>query len=135
VKGSNFLLLVVDDNQDIRDLLSHTLSLNGFEVREASEGLTALKLIHEVHPDLVLLDVMMPGLSGYEVAQRIRENSEIEISEVPILMITAKSQIANMESGMSSGATDYLIKPFRLATLMEKVHEMLANEQRTGSKV
>ena len=64
MKGSNFLLLVVDDNQDIRDLLSHTLSLNGFEVREASEGLTALKLIHEVHPDLVLLDVMMPGLSG-----------------------------------------------------------------------
>ena len=135
MNGSNFLLLVVDDNQDIRDLLSHTLSLNGYEVREASEGLTALKLIHEVHPDLVLLDVMMPGLSGYEVAQRIRENSEIEISEVPILMITAKSQIANMESGMSSGATDYLIKPFRLAALMEKVHEMLANEQRNGTKV
>lgn len=126
--------MVVDDNQDIRDLLSHSLSLNGFEVCQASEGLTALKLIHEVHPDLVLLDVMMPGLSGFEVAQRIRENSEIEISEVPILMVTAKSQIANIESGITSGATDYLIKPFRLTTLMEKVQGMLANKQRSGTK-
>jgi DNA-binding response OmpR family regulator len=134
LKEANFLLLVVDDNQDIRDLLSHTLSRNGFEVCQASEGFTALKLIHEVHPDLVLLDVMMPGLSGYEVAQRIRENSEMEISEVPILMVTAKSQVANIESGMTSGATDYLIKPFRLATLIDKVQGMLADKQRSGTQ-
>jgi DNA-binding response OmpR family regulator len=134
LKEANFLVLVVDDNQDIRDLLSHTLSRNGFEVCQASEGFTALKLIHEVHPDLVLLDVMMPGLSGYEVAQRIRENSEMEISEVPILMVTAKSQVANIESGMTSGATDYLIKPFRLATLIDKVQGMLADKQRSGTQ-
>jgi DNA-binding response OmpR family regulator len=122
---SNSLLLVVDDNKDIRELLKHILTLNGFNVQEAAEGVTALRLINEARPDLVLLDVMMPGLSGYDVVEKVREHPDIEVSEVPILMITAKSQIADVESGMASGANDYLIKPFRPAALMEKVSEML----------
>ncbi|MEI8066768.1 MAG: response regulator [Actinomycetes bacterium] len=122
---SNSLLLVVDDNKDIRELLKHILTLNGFDVQEAAEGATALRLIDESRPALVLLDVMMPGLSGYDVVEKVREHPDIQVSEVPILMITAKSQIADVESGMASGANDYLIKPFRPAALMEKVSEML----------
>jgi len=122
---SNSLLLVVDDNRDIRELLKHILTLNGFQVQEAAEGATALRLIHEARPALVLLDVMMPGLSGYQVVEKVREHPDLEVSEVPILMITAKSQDSDIQSGLASGANGYLIKPFRPAALMEKVSEML----------
>ena len=121
----NSLLLVVDDNRDIRELLKHILTLNGFQVQEAAEGATALRLIDEARPALVLLDVMMPGLSGYDVVEKVREHPDLEVSEVPILMITAKSQDSDIQSGLASGANDYLIKPFRPAALMEKVSEML----------
>ncbi len=127
------MLLVVDDNKDIRDLISHILTLNGFEVREASEGQMALEIIAQSRPDLVLLDVMMPGLSGYEVVAQVRSSPEVEISSIPILMITARSQNSDIESALNSGANDYLIKPFRPAELLAKVNQVL--ELRTKDPV
>ena len=126
MKGENLMLLVVDDNKDIRDLISHILTLNGFEVCEAPEGQTALAIITKSRPDLVLLDVMMPGLSGYEVLEQVRNSPEAEISGIPILLITARSQNSDIEAGLGSGANDYLIKPFRPAELLAKVNQVLA---------
>lgn len=121
-------ILVVDDNEDIRDLIVHILTAHGFQVFEASNGQNALEMLPSIRPHLVLLDVMMPGLSGYDVVEKIRSHEDSEIAATLIVMITAKSQVADVELAMASGASDYLIKPFRQSTLMEKVAFILKQQ-------
>lgn len=115
-------ILVVDDNEDIRGLLSLVLQKEGYEVFLASDGTEALAKITKHTPDLVLLDVMMPGLSGLEVLSSIRENKKKEINEMPVVMITAKSTIDDIDAAIELGASSYIVKPFRPANLAEKVH-------------
>ncbi len=114
-------ILVVDDNEDIRGLLSLVLQKEGYEVLLAADGTEALAKIAEHTPDLVLLDVMMPGLSGLEVLSSIRENKKKEINEMPVVMITAKSTIDDIDAAIELGASSYIVKPFRPANLAEKV--------------
>ena len=114
-------ILVVDDNEDIRGLLSLVLQKEGYEVHAAEDGASALEQAYEKKPDLILLDVMMPGLSGLEVLSTIRENKDKKISEVPIMMITAKSTIDDIDAAVELGASSYIVKPFRPANLAEKV--------------
>ena len=114
-------ILVVDDNEDIRGLLSLVLQKEGYEVHAAEDGASALEKAYETKPDLILLDVMMPGLSGLEVLSTIRENKDKKISEVPIMMITAKSTIDDIDAAVELGASSYIVKPFRPANLAEKV--------------
>jgi two-component system OmpR family response regulator/two-component system alkaline phosphatase synthesis response regulator PhoP len=114
-------ILVVDDNEDIRGLLSLVLQKEGYEVHAAEDGASALEQTYEKKPDLILLDVMMPGLSGLEVLSTIRENKDKKISEVPIMMITAKSTIDDIDAAVELGASSYIVKPFRPANLAEKV--------------
>jgi len=117
-------ILVIDDNDDIRGLLSLVLQKEGYEVLEAAGGSVALIKINESKPDLILLDVMMPGLSGLEVLATIRESREKKISEVPVIMITAKSTIDDIDAAIELGANSYIVKPFRPANLVEKVSEI-----------
>jgi len=117
-------ILVIVDNDDIRGLLSLVLQKEGYEVLEAAGGSEALIKINESKPDLILLDVMMPGLSGLEVLATIRESREKKISQVPVIMITAKSTIDDIDAAIELGANSYIVKPFRPANLVEKVSEI-----------
>ena len=117
-------ILVIDDNEDIRGLLTLVLQKEDYEVLEAAGGSEALIKINEYKPDLILLDVMMPGLSGLEVLATIRESKEKKISEVPVIMITAKSTIDDIDAAIELGANSYIVKPFRPANLVDKVSEI-----------
>jgi DNA-binding response OmpR family regulator len=114
-------ILVVDDNEDIRSLLSLVLQKEGYVVFLASHGSEAIEIVKNNALDLVLLDVMMPGLSGLEVLANIRANKDKKKSEIPVMMITAKSTINDIDEAVDSGATSYIIKPFRNENLLQKV--------------
>lgn len=131
----NLSVLIVDDNQDIRDLLTHILEPRGFAIATAAEGYSALDQIEKKIPDLLLLDVMMPGLSGYEVVTMLRASSNPKIAHLPILLITAKSQLADLDTGLASGATSYLIKPFRPAALVEKIESIMSEALTSPAEV
>jgi DNA-binding response OmpR family regulator len=118
-------VLVVDDNQDVRDLVVHFLSADGFHVYSASNGDEALAILKTNPVNLVLLDVMMPGKSGLEVLTEIRTGSNKAIHDIPVMMITAKSTTEDIDIALATGATSYVIKPFRATTIREKVRSIL----------
>lgn len=121
-------VLLIDDNQDIRDLMRMMLEKTGLTVFEAEDGAKGLIKAREIKPDLILLDVMMPGLSGFQVLEQIREEKGSQLREVPILMITAKSQSEDVDRALSLGATGYIVKPFRQVKFIEKVNSLLGIE-------
>jgi DNA-binding response OmpR family regulator len=118
-------VLVVDDNQDVRDLVVHFLSSDGFQVFSASNGEEALAILKSNPINLVLLDVMMPGKSGLEVLTEIRTGSNKAIREVPVMMITAMSSTDDIDAALALGANSYVVKPFRATTIREKVRSIL----------
>ena len=118
-------VLVVDDNKDVRDLVVHFLSADGFHVFSASNGDDALAILKANEVNLVLLDVMMPGKSGLEVLSEIRGSSHKDIRDVPVMMITAKSSTDDIDLALATGANSYVIKPFRATTIREKVRSIL----------
>ena len=117
-------IVVADDEADIRRLVSFTLRRRGYTVLEASAGDTALELIRKERPDLCVLDVMMPGLTGTEVARAL--TADAETAAIPIIMLSAKGQAVEIEQGMESGARAYLVKPFSPAALASQVADILA---------
>lgn len=119
-------ILVVDDEKPIVDILVFNLKKDGYEILEAYDGETALKLALEEKPDLVLLDVMLPKLDGFTVCRKIREQSN-----VPILMLTAREEEVDKVLGLELGADDYITKPFMVRELMARVK---ANLRRTVSQ-
>jgi DNA-binding response OmpR family regulator len=120
-------ILVADDDDDIRMLLRELLSRAGFDVDEAADGRTALRRLYESPPALVILDVSMPDMDGYETLERIRD-----LSEVPVIMLTGRVQELEKVRGLSSGADDYVAKPFGRQELLARVQALL---RRTGGKV
>ncbi|MEX0890519.1 MAG: response regulator [Gemmatimonadota bacterium] len=117
-------ILVVDDDPDARDIVRTFLDANGYEVTTAATGKEALAKMEEVHPVLVLLDVMMPGMDGWEVARVIKNHPEFE--DVRIVMLTARSDFTDKQEGLRSGADDYIVKPIDLENLAERVQRNLA---------
>ncbi|MFO3796084.1 MAG: response regulator transcription factor, partial [Anaerolineales bacterium] len=117
-------ILIVDDDADTLRLVGLMLQRQGYEVIVASDGPQALQKAEEEEPDLILLDVMMPGMDGYEVARRLRANPIT--ASTPILMFTAKAQIDDKLVGFESGADDYLTKPTHPAELQAHVRALLA---------
>lgn len=113
-------ILVVDDDPETLALLRILLEFQGFAVHTASDGTTALHYFHQTAPDLVILDVLMPGMDGKEVCQRIRRRSP-----VPILFLTAIDQVDSIVDGLNRGADDYITKPFHPAELVARVQAML----------
>ncbi|HEY7398163.1 MAG TPA: response regulator transcription factor [Gaiellaceae bacterium] len=113
-------ILVVDDDADIRLLLRELLERANFEVEEASSGRAALQALHGSPPALVLLDVSMPELDGYQTLERIRD-----LSEVPVIMLTARSNELEKVRGLTAGADDYVAKPFGRQELLARVQALL----------
>ena len=114
-------IIVVDDDEKITSLLRRSLAFEGYEVTTASNGLEGLKTMLAHDPDLLVLDVMMPQVDGWEVCRRVRESG----SGVPILMLTAKDDINDRVRGLDLGADDYLVKPFALEELLARVRALL----------
>ena len=127
-------VLIADDEPSIVAALEFLLQRGGYEVQVARDGEEALKLVDSFHPDLVLLDVMMPRKSGYEVCMRIRERPDRQ--QVRIVMLTAKGRDAEVTKGLSMGADVYITKPFSTRELMAKINELLgpARESSAGDK-
>jgi DNA-binding response OmpR family regulator len=118
-------VLVVDDNQDVRELIVHILNADGFHVYAAIDGENALAILNSNPVDLVLLDVMMPGMSGLDVLKEIRTGSNKKIREIPVMMITAMSSTDDVDQALAIGANSYVVKPFRGTTIREKVRKIL----------
>jgi len=116
-------VLVADDDTDVRGLVAYRLRRSGYQVVEARDGEEALRLALEHVPDLVVIDVMMPKLDGYEVTRRLR--SEEATRRVPVILLTSRSQEADITSGFASGADDYLTKPFSPDELVARVRAVL----------
>jgi DNA-binding response OmpR family regulator len=113
-------LLVVDDEKILRETLAYNLSAQGFEVATAEDGLKALSIFDTGSYDLMILDIMLPGLDGFEVCKQIRQKSKI-----PILMLTARDDEIDRVVGLEVGADDYLVKPFSMRELVARVKAML----------
>jgi two-component system, OmpR family, KDP operon response regulator KdpE len=113
-------ILIVDDEPGLRDLVRINLEHEGFEVVQAENGVLGLDAVREQHPDLVILDVMMPEMDGWETCKKLRE-----FSQVPVLMLTARVQSQDIVTGLNSGADDYLLKPFNMDELMARVRALL----------
>ena len=116
-------VLVADDDADIRDLVEFKLSQAGYAVQAVPDGLAAWEAFAADPPALAVLDVMMPGLSGFDVLRRIRESDH---PRVPVLMLSAKSRDSDVDTGFAIGADDYVIKPFSPRELLHRVNGMLA---------
>ncbi|HEX6911414.1 MAG TPA: response regulator [Longimicrobium sp.] len=117
-------ILVVDDNTDNVEILRAFLESRGFTIAEARDGRTALSRMEEVKPDLVLLDVMMPGMDGWEVCRVIKQHPQL--GDTKVVMVTAKGGFEDKFEGLRSGADDYVVKPVDFKELMEKVERNLA---------
>lgn len=116
-------ILVVDDEPHIRRLLATRLEAEGYDVSEADDGVLGLAALEADPPDLVLLDVMMPGPSGFEVLATIRAHPEH--SALPVIILTAKGQDDDRELAMAGGATDFITKPFSPMKLLARIRDLL----------
>lgn len=116
-------ILVVEDEEDIRELLAFNLETEGYKVLRAGRGDEGLKLAETQNPDLLVLDVMLPGLDGFQVTRRLKQRKDTR--SLPILMLTAKSQEADMVAGLELGADDYVTKPFSPKVLVARVRSLL----------
>lgn len=121
-------VLVVDDDADIRQLVKINLELDGHEVVVAADGSAALELVEEAAPDLVILDVTMPNVDGWEVLERIKSDRTSTRSQIPVLMLTARSDDLDSIRGGIEGAIRYITKPFSLVQLREEVAKALVGE-------
>ena len=117
---ANEKILVVDDDKNICELLRLYLEKEGFAVTMAYDGNAALQEFEKLHPDLVLLDVMMPGMDGWEVCRRIRQDSK-----TPIIMLTAKGETYDKVLGLELGADDYIVKPFETKEVTARIKAVL----------
>jgi DNA-binding response OmpR family regulator len=117
-------ILICDNEEPLRALVRATLAVRPYELLEAADGETAVALIRRRRPDLVLLDMMMPGLSGLDVLYRLR--SDPETAGTPVIMLTARTQASDRSAAQAAGATYFLPKPFSPKELLSLVEEMLA---------
>jgi two-component system OmpR family response regulator len=114
------LVLIVDDDPHIREMVGHFLSREGFGIQEATDGLEALRILETVQADLVILDIMMPGMDGWELCRELREHYDL-----PLLMLTAKGESSQKVKGFELGTDDYLVKPFDPPELIARVKALL----------
>ncbi len=118
--GKRPLILAVDDEETILKLLRVNLSVDGYHVITASNGISALELLEEYKPELVILDIIMPGLDGFQVLDLIRQRSG-----VPVIMLTAKDDVTCLQRTLTAGADDYVTKPFSIFELSARVRTKL----------
>ncbi len=121
-----YKIMVVDDEPDIVKLVKISLEMANFEVVEAFGGQEALDKVQAAQPDLILLDIMMPDINGFQVCEKIKADPATK--HIPVILLTAKGQRGDAEQGLNAGADDYIIKPFDPYELGEQVLEMIKKE-------
>ncbi len=121
-------ILAIDDNADIRELIAFILRRENYEVQTAPNGIAGLEMIKASHPDLIILDVVMPEFSGYDVLDAVRSDKSSKVRDIPVLMITSRSSTDDIDQALELGATSYIVKPFRPAKLVTKVKSLLGEE-------
>ncbi len=119
-------ILVVEDNPDILANILDYLTLKGYGVDCAQDGLSGLHLAATAHYDLIVLDIMLPGLDGYQLCKRLREDAR---RDTPIIMLTARDALSDRLQGLNAGADDYLLKPFALSELVARIEAILRRSQ------
>jgi CheY-like chemotaxis protein len=117
-------ILIAEDERDIRDLVAFTLRFAGHEVFTASNGEEAVDMAPKVNPDIILMDVRMPRMTGYEACKVMKQNPELK--DIPIVFLSAKGQEAEIQQGLDAGAEEYLLKPFAPDQLTSHVKAILA---------
>lgn len=123
-------ILLVEDEENLHEALKLNLNLEGYEVTSAYDGAAALKAVHDEYFDLIILDVMLPELDGFSVAQNIRLTND----EVPILMLSARNTSEDRVTGLKKGADDYLTKPFNLEELLLRVQKLITKNKKIQDK-
>lgn len=124
-------ILVVEDEKDLAELLAFNLRKHGYSPQTVGDGITALRLVTTMSPDLVILDLMLPGMSGLDVARQIRTNPRT--ASIPILMLTARAEEQDQLTGLSAGADDYVTKPFSMKVLLARVTSLLRRTPATDT--
>lgn len=122
-------ILIAEDEHDIRELITFTLKFAGYEVVAVPNGQEAVEAAAREIPDLILMDVRMPVMTGYEACQKIKEKPEIK--DIPVVFLSAKGQEAEIQTGLDVGATEYLLKPFAPNELTDRVQALL---EKAGKK-
>jgi len=117
-------ILIAEDERDIRDLITYTLQFAGYEVVLAGDGEEAVRLALQEMPDLVLMDVRMPRMTGYEACKAIKANEKTK--GIPVVFLSAKGQEAEIQAGIQAGAVEYMVKPFSPDQLTARVQVVLA---------
>jgi two-component system response regulator MtrA len=121
-------ILVADDDEDIRMLVVMRLQHSGHDVAQAGDGASAVESCRQDAPDLVVLDLMMPGMNGLDACRTIR--SDPALAKTPVILLTARAQSSDVEAGLAAGADDYITKPFSPRDLAERVDALLAQGER-----
>jgi DNA-binding response OmpR family regulator len=116
-------ILIVEDDPSFSRAINHIIQKEGYDVITASNGLTGLRMAKDDKPDLLILDVMLPGLDGFEICSRLR--NEPQTAKLPIIMLSAKGQDADKTTGLKVGANEYLTKPVNRELLLEKMTSLL----------
>jgi DNA-binding response OmpR family regulator len=118
-------ILIVEDQPDIRKLIRMTLEFEDYEIHEAADGAFGLRMAMAVKPDVILLDVMMPGeLDGLQVCQRVK--AEPTLAQTQVVLLTARGQVRDREAGLAAGADEYLVKPFSPLQLIDTLDKLVA---------
>jgi DNA-binding response OmpR family regulator len=117
------VILVAEDERDIRDLIVFTLQMHGFRVLQSPNGQEAVKTATELQPDLILMDVRMPKMTGYEACEVLKGQDDTR--NIPIVFLSAKGQEAEISAGLALGAEEYFLKPFTPDDLVKRVNEIL----------
>ncbi len=125
-------ILVVEDHKDTRELLKYNLTHNGFEVAAESDGASGLERAKTFQPDLILLDLMLPGMDGLDVCRRVKQSSEL--SHIPVIMLTAKGEEIDRIVGLELGADDYVVKPFSPRELILRIKAIMRRSADKPSK-
>ena len=123
-------IIIVDDDRETRELLAMALQMEDFEVTQAANGLRLISTLHVDQPDLILLDVNMSWIDGFELCRAVRKNEDFK--DIPVIFISARSSTADVKRGIEAGAADYFTKPIELQTLIARIKELIPPKRKEG---
>ena len=123
-------IIIVDDDRETRELLAMALQMEDFEVTQAANGLRLISTLHVDQPDLILLDVNMSWIDGFELCRAVRKNEDFK--DIPVIFISARSSTADVKRGIEAGAADFFTKPIELQTLIARIKELIPPKRKEG---
>jgi DNA-binding response OmpR family regulator len=121
-------VIIVDDDRETREMLSLALELEGFDVSQAANGLRLISSLHVDCPDIILLDVNMSWIDGFELCRAVKQNDEFK--GIPVIFVSARSSVTDVKKGLEAGAADYFTKPFEVPDLVSRIRELLPPHKR-----